>query len=40
MSAMLKYNEAQRREYLKLMDRMSVNWLEVFGGKEIFYSAQ
>ena len=40
MSTTLKYNEAQRREYLQLMDRMSVNWLEVFGGKEIFYSAQ
>ena len=40
MSEPLKYNEDQRREYLELMDRMSGNWLAVFGGKEIFYSAQ
>ena len=40
MSAKLKYNEEQRREYMQLMGRMSVNWLEVFGGKEVFYSAQ
>jgi len=40
MSARLKYNEDQRQEYLQLMDRMSGHWLEVFGGKEIFYSAQ
>ncbi len=40
MSTTLKYNDQQRHEYLQLMDRMSVNWLEVFGGKEIFYSAQ
>ncbi len=40
MSVTLKYNDQQRLEYLQLMDRMSVNWLEVFGGKEIFYSAQ
>ncbi len=40
MNAKLTYNEDQRREYLELMGRMSVNWLEVFGGKEVFYSAQ
>jgi hypothetical protein len=40
MSAKLKYNEEQRREYMQLMGRMSVNWLDVFGGKEVFYSAQ
>ena len=40
MSRKLKYNEDQRQEYLQLMDRMSVHWLDVFGGKEIFYSAQ
>ena len=40
MSQSLKYNNDQRQEYLQLMDRMSVNWLAVFGGKEIFYSAQ
>ena len=40
MSTTLKYNVEQRQEYLQLMDRMSVNWLDVFGGKEIFYSAQ
>ena len=40
MTATLKYNDRQRREYLALMDRMSVHWLEVFGGREAFYSAQ
>ncbi len=40
MSPKLKYNEDQRQEYMQLMGRMSVNWLEVFGGKEVFYSAQ
>ena len=40
MTTRLKYNEDQRREYLELMDRMSGHWLDVFGGKEIFYSAQ
>ena len=40
MSAKLKYNAEQRQEYLELMDRMSLHWLGVFGGKEAFYSAQ
>jgi hypothetical protein len=40
MAATLKYNDQQRREYLDLMERMSVHWLEVFGGREAFYSAQ
>ena len=40
MSPKLKYNEHQRQEYLELMDRMSVHWLAVFGGREAFYSAQ
>ncbi len=40
MTRQLKYNDAQRREYLELMDRMAGHWLQVFGGKEAFYSAQ
>ena len=40
MSDKLKYNAVQRREYLNMMDRVSSNWLEVFGGNEVFYSAQ
>jgi hypothetical protein len=40
MAATLTYNDRQRREYLELMERMSVHWLEVFGGREAFYSAQ
>jgi hypothetical protein len=40
MSATLKYNDQQRREYLELMERTSVHWLQVFGGREAFYSAQ
>lgn len=40
MTRTLKYNEQQRQEYLALMDRLSGRWLEVFGGREAFYSAQ
>ena len=40
MSVELKYNEAQRQEYLNMMDRVSANWLNVFDGSEQFYSAQ
>ena len=40
MSAELKYNEDQRQEYLNMMDRVSGNWLNVFDGSELFYSAQ
>ena len=34
-----KYNDAQRREYLNLTDRVGMNWLEVFEGDQDFYSA-
>ena len=40
MSEKLKYNPVQRREYLNMMDRVAGNWLNVFGGNEVFYSAQ
>ncbi|NQU61609.1 MAG: hypothetical protein HQ512_10815 [Rhodospirillales bacterium] len=35
----LKYNDAQRREYLNLTDRVGLNWLQVFEGDTEFYSA-
>ena len=34
-----KYNDAQRREYLNLTDRVGMNWLQVFEGDQDFYSA-
>ncbi len=40
MSVQLKYNAGQRLEYLDLMDRISVQWLEVFDRDPVFYSAQ
>lgn len=40
MSEKLKYNPVQRQEYLNMMDRVSGNWLGIFGGNEAFYSAQ
>ena len=36
----LKYNAEQRREYLEMIDRIGARWLDVFDGKETFYSAQ
>lgn len=35
----LKYNNAQHREYMALMHRVSANWLQVFQGNTLFYSA-
>lgn len=35
----LKYNTAQHRVYLELMDRVSDNWLDVFDGNTEFFSA-
>jgi hypothetical protein len=35
----LKYNNAQHRVYLELMDRVSDNWLLVFDGNTEFFSA-
>ncbi len=35
----LKYNKEQRREYLFMIDRIGVNWLDVFQGDPEFYSA-
>lgn len=40
MSDKLKYNAVQRKEYLNMMDRVAGNWLAVFSGNELFYSAQ
>ena len=34
-----QYNDAQRREYLNLTDRVGMNWLQVFEGDQDFYSA-
>ena len=34
-----QYNDAQRREYLNLTDRVGMNWMEVFEGDQDFYSA-
>jgi len=33
-----KYDDAQRREYLTMLDRVSENWLGVFAGEQEFYS--
>lgn len=35
----LHYNEAQRKEYLNMTDRIGVEWLEVFRGDTEFYQA-
>jgi hypothetical protein len=40
MTDKLKYNTEQRREYLNMIDRVGGHWLGVFGGNEVFYSAQ
>lgn len=39
MADKLKYNVEQHREYLTLMDRIGMTWLEVFQGNTDFYSA-
>ncbi|MEM7172986.1 MAG: hypothetical protein AAF530_22685 [Pseudomonadota bacterium] len=35
----LKYNGAQRREYLTMIDRIGANWIAVFEGDKEFYSS-
>ena len=35
----LKYNDAQRKEYLSMTHRIGEKWLDVFQGNEEFYSA-
>ena len=35
----LVYSERQRREYLSMIDRVGMAWLEVFQGNREFYSA-
>ncbi len=40
MSEALKYNNDQHREYLIMIDSISANWLGVFDGNDVFYSAQ
>ncbi len=40
MTEDLTYNLEQRREYLELIERLSVHWLTVFDGDADFYSAQ
>lgn len=40
MTDQLKYNTEQRQEYLNMIDRVGGHWLGVFGGNEVFYSAQ
>ena len=39
MSGKLIYNENQRREYLSMIDRVGMRWLDVFEGNTEFYSA-
>jgi hypothetical protein len=39
MAGNLRYNDAQRREYLKMIDRVGQGWLSVFQGNTEFYSA-
>ncbi len=34
-----KYNQAQHREYLEMMERNGTHWLEIFRGNREFYSA-
>ena len=35
----LQYNESQRKEYLNMIDRIGVEWLDVFKGDIEFYQA-
>lgn len=35
----LQYNEAQRREYLNMLDRIGMEWLDVFQGDTEFYQS-
>ncbi len=35
----LQYNESQRKEYLNMIDRIGLEWLEVFKGDTEFYQA-
>ncbi len=35
----LKYNGAQREEYLNMIGRVGNHWLDVFEGRPEFYSA-
>lgn len=35
----LQYDDAQRKEYLNMTDRIGMEWLEVFKGDTEFYSA-
>lgn len=39
MTANLKYDDLQRREYLNMTDRIGLKWLEVFQGDTAFYLA-
>ena len=34
-----QHNESQRKEYLNMIDRIGVEWLDVFRGDTEFYSA-
>ena len=40
MTTALKYNAAQHRQYLDMMEGIGGYWLDVFDGNEVFYSAQ
>ena len=40
MAEDLKYNTDQHREYLNMIDAIGANWLGVFDGNDLFYSAQ
>lgn len=35
----LQYNEAQRKEYLNMLDRIAMEWLDVFQGDTEFYQS-
>lgn len=35
----LQYNEAQRKEYLNMLDRIGMEWLDVFQGDTEFYQS-
>lgn len=39
MTADLKHSDEQRREYLSMIDKVGMAWLEVFRGNRDFYSA-
>ena len=39
MAQDLKYNNAQRREYLTMIDRIGLGWIAVFEGNKEFYSS-